>query len=121
MDRDFLRNTLLRARWQTAQLGAPGKIGFGLMIFSVVFFIVAVLPRRAESSALMGKAEAMKVLMQTKPAMAPGGKNTRRWALQAFYAFFPTYRFLAILDQGTGAGCGAAQCRGQRERLSHGP
>ncbi|BCT66645.1 hypothetical protein [Nitrosospira sp. NRS527] len=89
MDRDLLRNTLLRARWQTARLGTPGKIGFGLMIFSVVFFIVAVLPRRAESSALMGKAEAMKVLMQTKPAMTPGRKIQGDEALQAFYAFFP--------------------------------
>ena len=34
----------LRLRWQMEQLGVPGKIGVGLIIFSAVFFIVAVLP-----------------------------------------------------------------------------
>ncbi|MDQ3187218.1 MAG: hypothetical protein M3Q16_12345 [Pseudomonadota bacterium] len=89
MDRSFLINALLRARWQTARLGIAGKIGFGLLVFSAVFFVAAVLPRHAESSALMSKAEAMKVRPQEKITLAAGRKIHGDQGLQAFYAFFP--------------------------------
>ena len=89
MDRNFLRNAWLRLRWQTARLGATGKIGFGLCVFSAVFFFVAVSPRHAESSILMGKVEAMKAHPQEKIALPQGRKIQGDEALQAFYAFFP--------------------------------
>ncbi|MDN5751904.1 MAG: hypothetical protein L0H15_01305 [Nitrosospira sp.] len=89
MDRNLLRNAWPRLRWQTARLGAAGKIGFGLCVFSAVFFFVAVSPRYAESSILMAKAEEMKAHPQEKTARAPGVKIQGDEALQAFYAFFP--------------------------------
>ncbi|MGH8685457.1 MAG: hypothetical protein ACREUM_08935 [Nitrosospira sp.] len=89
MDRSLLINALSRLRWQTARLGIAGKIGFGLLVFSAVFFVAAVLPRHAESSALMGKAEAMKMRPQEKLTLVAGRKIHGDQGLQAFYAFFP--------------------------------
>jgi hypothetical protein len=96
MDVSFLTNAGLRLRWQMERLGVPGKIGFGLIIFSAVFFIAAVLPRHAESSALIVKAEAMQAQRKAEPAqVAPvRGVVTRKavhgsQGLQLFYEFFP--------------------------------
>jgi hypothetical protein len=89
MDRGFLINAWPRVRWQTARLGNAGKIGFGLLVFSAVFFFAAVLPRHAESSALMGKVEAMQMRLRAEPMPAAGRKIQGDQALQAFYAFFP--------------------------------
>ena len=68
MDVSILTNAGLRLRWQMERLGIPGKIGFALIIFSAAFFIAAVLPRHAESDALMAKAEAMQVQLKAEPA-----------------------------------------------------
>jgi hypothetical protein len=88
-----LSNALLRIRWRTEQLGIPGKIGLGLLVFSIVFFAAAVLPRQAESSALMMQAEAMQARVKAEP-VAHEGKGIRpkmsgSQALKVFYAFFP--------------------------------
>ncbi len=99
MDVSILTNAGLRLRWQMERLGVPGKIGFALIIFSAAFFIAAVLPRRAESNALMAKVEAMQVQMKaelaqpTQPARR-GGVTTRKAVhgnegLLLFYEFFP--------------------------------
>jgi hypothetical protein len=89
-----LSDALLRIRWQTERLGAPGKIGLGLMVFSAVFFLVAVLPRQAESSALMLKAETMQARVKVEPVVHEGEgmrpKMPGSQALQVFYAFFPS-------------------------------
>jgi len=89
MDRVILDKALLRARWQMLRLGTAGKTGIGLLAFSVVFFIAAVLPRQEESSELMDKAQAMQVRMRTEPVSAPDRKPEGDEALQIFYAFFP--------------------------------
>ena len=90
MDRSFLTNALLQMRWQTARLGTAGKIGFGLLVFSTVFFFSAVAPRHAESDALKVKAEAMQLRLRVEPAMPAAGRRMHGdQALQAFYAFFP--------------------------------
>ena len=96
MDVSILTNTGLRLRWQMERLGVPGKIGFGLIIFSAVFFIAAVLPRHAESDAVMAKAEAMQAQLKAEPAQpAPARGVVARKAvhgsqgLQLFYEFFP--------------------------------
>lgn len=87
----FPRNILPRIRWQTERLGAAGKTGVGLFVFSTVFFIAAVLPQQAESRALMMRAEAIEQRMKAEPVQenrkAPKIKGDQ--ALQAFYAFFP--------------------------------
>lgn len=83
---------ILRIRWQAEQLGTPGKIGLGLLVFSIVFFVAAVLPRQAESSALMVEAETMQARLRAEPA-PEGEKATRKiprtQGLKVFYAFFP--------------------------------
>lgn len=95
MDLSFLRDALRRMRWQTEQLGTTGKIGIGLLVFSAVFFVAAVLPRQAESAALMASAEAMQTRLRAEPAQAAQahGKPVRKVrgfrALQVFYDFFP--------------------------------
>jgi hypothetical protein len=96
MDLSFLTNAWVRLRWQAERLGAPGKIGFGLLVFSAAFFIAAVLPRRMESNELMVKAEAMQARLKAEPVQVgavPGGAVTRnvhgQQGLQVFYEFFP--------------------------------
>ena len=98
MDRDFLRNAFLRASWQVTRLGMAGKTGFGLLVFSAVFFVAAVSPRNEESSALMGQAEAMNARLRKEPVptapTAPTVTATARnlkgdQGLQFFYDFFP--------------------------------
>jgi hypothetical protein len=87
-----LSNALLRIRWRTEQLGIPGKIGLGLLVFSIVFFAAAVLPRQAESSALMMQAEAIQSRLKAEPEHKGEGvsrKISGSQALKVFYAFFP--------------------------------
>jgi hypothetical protein len=97
MGLSFLQNAWLRMRWQAERLGTPGKIGFALFVFSVAFFIAAVLPRRAESSALMIKAETMQAQLKAEPARtSTSGSGIRkavqgREGLQVFYEFFPSF------------------------------
>lgn len=96
MGLSFLQNAWLRMRWQGERLGTPGKIGFGLFVFSAAFFLAAVLPRRAESSALMMKAEAMQAQLKSEPAQARGAVGGRKVVhgnegLQLFYEFFPGF------------------------------
>ena len=89
-----LSSILLRVRWQTERLGTPGKIGLGLFFFSVVFFLVAVLPRQAESSALMLQAETLQASVKAEPVAHEGEAIRPKMmsgsqALKVFYAFFP--------------------------------
>jgi hypothetical protein len=83
MDVSILTNAGLRLRWQMERLGVPGKIGFALIIFSAAFFIAAVLPRRAESNALMAKQPAQRGGVTTRKAVH-GNEG-----LLLFYEFFP--------------------------------
>jgi hypothetical protein len=95
-----LRNVWPRVRWQAERLGQAGKAGLALTVFSIVFFVAAVLPRWAESEALMEKAEAMQAALgvESVPERSGGSAQQKRRpkrkirgdeALQAFYAFFP--------------------------------
>ena len=76
MDRSFLKNAVLRMRWQTTRLGPTGKIGFVLLVFSVVFFFAAVVPRQAESDAARLKVEAMQLRLGVEPAAPVAGLST---------------------------------------------
>ncbi|SEF64362.1 hypothetical protein SAMN05216403_10521 [Nitrosospira multiformis ATCC 25196] len=92
MDLNSLKTVWLRVRWQMERLGPAGKIGFGLLVFSAVFFLVAVLPRQEESKALRAEAEVLEARIRMEPS-AESGSHRRRLrgdqALPAFYAFFP--------------------------------
>ncbi len=110
MDVSILTNAGLRLRWQMERLGVPGKIGFGLIIFSAVFFIAAVLPRRAESNALMAKAEAMQAQMKAEPAQPAPARGVaddpeggpRKPGVAAILRVFSEGGFDPVLDQRSG-------------------
>jgi hypothetical protein len=92
MDLNSIKTVWLRVRWQTERLGSAGKLGFGLLVFSAVFFLVAVLPRQEESKALMNEAEALETRIRMEPSAGSGSPRRRLQgdqALPAFYAFFP--------------------------------
>jgi hypothetical protein len=92
MGLSFPKNMLLRVRWQTERLGAAGKAGVALFVFSAVFFVVAVLPQQAESRALMMRSEAIQQRLKAEPAQENRSRIPKiqgDQALQAFYAFFP--------------------------------
>ncbi len=92
MDLNSLKTVGLRVRWQMERLGPAGKIGFGLLVFSAVFFLVAVLPRQEESKALRAEAEALEARIRMEPSAGSGSPRRRLrgdQALPAFYAFFP--------------------------------
>jgi hypothetical protein len=90
MDRGFLKNAISQASWQTTRLGTAGKVGCGLMVFSLVFFFAAVLPQRAASEMLLGKARVMKAQLRSAPETITGRKAQANPGLRDFYAFFPT-------------------------------
>jgi|ThiBiot_300_plan_2_1041538.scaffolds.fasta_scaffold00154_12 hypothetical protein len=92
MDLNSIKTVWLRVRWQTERLGPAGKLGFGLLVFSAVFFLVAVLPRQEESKALRTEAEALETRIRMEPSGGSGSPRRRLQgdqALPAFYAFFP--------------------------------
>ncbi|MBN9132587.1 MAG: hypothetical protein ABS69_20445 [Nitrosomonadales bacterium SCN 54-20] len=92
MDLNSIKTVWLRVRWQTERLGPAGKLGFGLLVFSAVFFLVAVLPRQEESKALRAEAEALETRIRKEPSAGSGNPRRRLQgdqALPAFYAFFP--------------------------------
>ena len=92
MDLNSIKTVWLRVRWQTERLGPAGKLGFGLLVFSAVFFLVAVLPRQEESKVLMAKAEVLEARIRMEPSIESGRPRRRLQgdqALPAFYAFFP--------------------------------
>lgn len=89
MDRGFLKSAISRANWQATRLGTAGKVGCGLMVFSLVFFFAAVLPQRAASETLLDKARVMKAQLRSAPETATDGKVRRNPGLHDFYAFFP--------------------------------
>ena len=92
MDLNSIKTVWLRVRWQTERLGPAGKIGFGLLVFSAVFFLVAVLPRQEESKALMAEAGVLEARIRMEPSAGSGSPGRRLQgdqALPAFYAFFP--------------------------------
>jgi len=92
MDLNSIKTVWLRLRWQTERLGPAGKLGFGLLVFSAVFFLVAVLPRQEESKALMAEAKALETRVRREPSAESGSPRRRLQgdqALPAFYEFFP--------------------------------
>lgn len=92
MDVSFVEDAFHRLRWRMEQLGATGKIGIGLSVFSVLFFFVAVLPRQAESDALMIRAGVLQASLKTAPQETKGKPARRIYgseALRVFYDFFP--------------------------------
>lgn len=84
-------DVLLRLRWQAARLTNLGKLGFGLCLFSLVFFVVGVLPRWTESQQLLTQIESMQAQLRGDSVQKRGvGREIHGdEALQIFYAFFP--------------------------------
>lgn len=86
MARITLEPWLIRARWHVTRLGTSGKIGVGLLVLTLVFFMAAVLPQKQALVALKNRVEAMQ---QAQPDLAGQAKLTNNQALQVFYEFLP--------------------------------
>ena len=77
--------------WQGARLGVTGKIGLGLIVIAIIFFMSTVLPQDRALKALKQRAETIKsqstLLMQSKYGVDK--KISGDQALKIFYDFFP--------------------------------
>ncbi len=77
--------------WQGARLGVTGKIGLGLIVIAIIFFMSAVLPQDRTLKALKQRAETIKsqstLLMGSKYGV--DRKISGDQALEIFYDFFP--------------------------------
>ncbi len=90
-----LQPLLLQIRWQIARLGNAGKIGIGLFVVAMIFFMLAVLPQSSSLEELQARAETLQVqasspsspnnISASDPTRKVGGDQ----ALQIFYDFFP--------------------------------
>ncbi len=87
----YWQQVWLRFRWQVARLGVIGKIGVGLFVVSVIFFLAAVLPQQSELKELKDRAVTLQQqIQQQKPGDGiSAGQLTGDQALQVFYEFFP--------------------------------
>lgn len=86
MARIALENWFVRVRWQVTRLGAVGRVGAGLLVLTLVFFIAAVVPQKEALKELKSKVRAMQ---QTQPDSAGQMKLNNNQALQVFYDFLP--------------------------------
>lgn len=87
MDRYALNNLLSEIRWQTLRLSAVGKLGFGLMVLSIVFFLAAVWPQYET----LDQAQAKVTLLQQqsqRDASQPIQLDDNQ-TIQVFYDSFP--------------------------------
>lgn len=88
MDRFALEGLLAQTRWQVSRLTLIGKLGLGLLVLSLVFFLAAVLPQNEELRLLIAKAASMH--QQTQQTAAESIRLDDNQALQVFYDFFPS-------------------------------
>ena len=103
MDRNFLNwntetaqarlNQLLpQLRWNLGRIGSMGKIGWGLMVATLIYLFSAVLPHDAELEKLKTRADTLQAQLasiQTGSLAESGIKMSGDQALQVFYDFFP--------------------------------
>ncbi len=81
----------MQLSWQVARLGVSGKIGIGLFVVAIVFFIGAVLPQDREVELLKQRVETIKSRspFQIKEKFGSNRKIGGDQALKVFYDFFP--------------------------------
>ena len=87
MDRDALNHLLTEIRWQTLQLGSIGKLGIGLMVLSIVFFLAAIWPQYDVLDQTQEKAMLLQQQSQTDTTQRIQLDDSQ--AVQVFYDSFP--------------------------------
>lgn len=81
-----LENWWIKARWYVACLGTAGKVGVGLVVLSLIFFVAAILPQRQILQALQDKVQGMQLIRSNVAGQTVLNDNQ---ALQVFYDFLP--------------------------------
>lgn len=81
----------LRLQWQAARLGLAGKIGIGLLVVSVIFFLAAVIPQKNDLKELKVRTKTLQKEIQQQGSNEgiSVGQLSGNQALQVFYDFFP--------------------------------
>lgn len=80
---------MLQVRWQTARLGNAGKIGIGLLVVAIIFFLLAVLPQEAKLDELKQLVENIQIPVNQLSSDESTRKIGGDQALQIYYDFFP--------------------------------
>lgn len=83
-----MKQPLINLQQWTAKIGWPGTLGIGLLVFSVVFFVVGIIPERQRFESLRSEIETLRArngLALTNEETTP----SRLAQLQTFYEFFP--------------------------------
>jgi hypothetical protein len=98
MDPATLKQDLLQARfqavmpqvrWQMARLGNAGKIGIGLLVVAIIFFLLAVLPQETKLDELKQLVENIQIPVNQLSSDESTRKIGGDQALQIYYDFFP--------------------------------
>jgi hypothetical protein len=76
-----------RVRWRLNTLGWPGVLGLGLLAFSAVFFLSALIPLQGRVQEARDDVEALRTRLHAAPS--EGGAAASGDRLSNFYAFFP--------------------------------
>ena len=87
MDRYALNHLLTEIRWQTLRLGPIGKLGIGLMVLSMVFFLAAIWPQYDVLDQVEEKAMLLQQQSQTDATQQIQLDDSQ--AIQVFYDSFP--------------------------------
>ena len=91
LQKSHIERTWMQLSWQVARLGLCGKIGIGLFVVAIVFFIGTVLPQDREVGLLKQRVETIKSRspFQIKEKFGSNTKIGGDQALKVFYDFFP--------------------------------
>lgn len=87
MDRDALNHLLTEIRWQTLRLSSMGKLGLGLTVLSIVFFLAAIWPQYDVLDQVEEKAMLLQQQSQTDATQRIQLDDGQ--AVQVFYDSFP--------------------------------
>lgn len=87
MDRYALNNLLAEIRWQTLRLSTIGKLGFGLIVLSIVFFLAAGWPQYETLDQIQKKAILLQQQSQNDTSQRIQLDDNQ--AIQVFYDSFP--------------------------------
>jgi len=91
LQKSHIEKIWLQMCWQGSRLGVTGKIGLGLFVVAIIFFIGAVLPQDREIKVLKQRVETIKSRSPFQISDKPGSDRriSGDQALKVFYDFFP--------------------------------
>ncbi len=83
------RRWLARLRYYVERLGAGGAVGIGLLAFSAVFYVSAVMPAREQRDALELRRNALSVRLERLQSEGAAPAETPALKLARFLQYFP--------------------------------